>query len=354
MYELHIPTDHEHVQVKPGRRTGLPVIIAVHSTVLGPAVGGLRLKHYERSSDGLLDALRLSQAMTMKAAAIDNRTGGGKAVVPLPLDLTLTEPLREAVLLDVADHVHALDGIYYAAPDVGTGPEDIDVIRRRTRYCGGYSKKAGGAGGTTFGTYIGLETALRSAVRQVLGTDSLSGLRIVIVGLGGVGTLIAQACAAEGATLVLSDIDESRKTLADELGASWLKPEDAMVVGCDVLMPCALGGVLSQDVITRLNTKIICGAANNQLASDELAIALRERNIVYVPDFIANAGGLMYASAIEFQQRSETDAEQHTRSCIARNVALILQQSLSNKKSTLNAALMLANARLASMFRSPT
>ncbi|AQH03063.1 amino acid dehydrogenase [Burkholderia sp. KK1] len=346
MSNLAIPTDHEVFQIKPGKRTGLPVMIGVHSTALGPAISGLRIKTYDDSSAGIADVLRLSQAMTLKAAAIDNGSGGGKTVVPLPKDFMLTPQIKEAILLDVADHVHALGGNYHVAPDVGTGPLDIDVIRRRTPFAGGYSKEAGGAGGTTYGTYIGLDTAIRTAVRRVLKKTSMKGSRVSIVGLGGIGTLIARDYAAEGATLTVSDIDVSRRDFAEEIGVKWVEPDEAMLADCDVLAPCALGGVLTHCKVPNLSAKIICGAANNQLATDDVADALKARGIVYVPDFIANAGGLMYASGIEFHHRSVAGSETHTREGIARNVDIVLSEAERSAISTHSAAIDLALARL--------
>jgi len=344
--ELFIPTDHELFQIKPGRRTGLPVMIGVHSTTLGPAIGGLRIKTYEDGIDGIADVLRLSQAMTVKAAAIDNGSGGGKTVVPLPKDFVVTPQSKEAILLDVADHVHSLGGIYHVAPDVGTGPADIDIIRRRTPFAGGYSKEAGGAGGTTYGTYIGLDAAIRTAVKHVLKKNTLKGVRVSIVGLGGIGTLIARDYAAEGANLTVSDIDQSRKAYADEIGANWVSPEEAMVADCEVLAPCALGGGLTHAIVPQLSTKIVCGAANNQLATEDVANLLRRRDIAYVPDFIANAGGLMYASGIEFHHRTESRSKIHTTEGITRNVELVLAIAERENVSTHLAALDLAHARL--------
>ncbi|ETN44011.1 uncharacterized protein HMPREF1541_10876 [Cyphellophora europaea CBS 101466] len=341
-----VPVDHEHVQIRPGRRTGLPIMIAVHSTILGPAIGGLRIKHYENMSDGLADVLRLSQAMTLKAAAIDNGTGGGKAVVPLPTDLVLTSALKEAILLDVADFVHSLDGTYYAAPDVGTGPADIDIIHRRTPYVGGYSKEAGGAGGTTFGTFVGVDQAIRSAIKIVFGRDTVSGLSIVIIGLGGIGTLLAEIFAKEGAELSVTDINPERKDLADKLGARWMSPEETLVSQCDIFVPCALGGILNKESVGDIKARLICGAANNQLASDDIAAELTRRGIVYVPDFIANTGGLMYATAVELRHYSEAAAAEHTKSSIDRNVRELLERAEKLGMTTNAAAIEIAENRL--------
>lgn len=347
MLPIHTPTDHEHLQLKPGKRTGLPIMIAIHSTLLGPAIGGLRIKHYEYSIDGLNDCLRLSEAMTYKAAAINSGTGGGKAVVPLPIGFELTPERREALLLDVAEHIHALNGAYFAGPDVGTGPNDMDFMYRRTPWIGGRSREAGGAGGTTFGTFAGVDSALRAAVATTFGRDSMAGLKVSILGLGGVGSLLARQLAVEGVKLTVTDIDESQRELATELGAHWLAPDDALQTQCDLLMPCALGGVFNETTVTALQCRLICGAANNQLAHDSVARLLNLRGIAYVPDFIANAGGLMYAVAVELHHRSEEAAEAYTRETIDHNVRQVLQASRDGSMTSQEAALKLGRARLA-------
>jgi leucine dehydrogenase len=347
MEVLTVPTSHEHFQMKPGRRTGLPVMIAVHSTVLGPAIGGLRVKHYEHASEGISDVLRLSQAMTIKAAAINNGTGGGKTIVPLPTRLSLTPELKEAILLDVADHVHSLHGMYHVAPDVGTGPTDMDIIRRRTPYAGGYSKEAGGAGGTTFGTYLGVEQAIRTATQIVFHRDTLAGMTINIVGLGGIGTLLAESFTKDGARLIVTDINPDRNALADTLGATWVAdPEEALLAPCDILVPCALGGILNRETAGTVQARLICGAANNQLASDDVATELARRGIVYVPDFIANAGGLMYASGIELHRRTEAASVEHTTGSIERTVKATLERAAKMGITTQAAAIEIADARL--------
>lgn len=347
MKPIHTPTNHEHVQLRQGRRTGLPIMIAIHSTVLGPAIGGLRIKHYDNSIDGLQDCLRLSEAMTYKAAAINSGSGGGKAVVPLPPGFHLTAVIRQALLLDVAEHIHALNGTYFAGPDIGTGPEDMDFMFRRTPWVGGRSREAGGAGGTTFGTFAGLDSALRAAVATTLERQSMAGLRVSILGLGGIGTLMARQLAAEGAELVVADIDESKRTLAKELGARWLAPEDALTSQCDVLVPCALGGVLTEESVAALECKLICGAANNQLADNSIASLLQARGIAYVPDFIANGGGLMYAVAVELHHRGEAAAEAYTRETIADNVRHVLHVSTEGTMTSQEAALHIGRLRLA-------
>ncbi|MGT2455371.1 hypothetical protein ACU4GI_19840 [Cupriavidus basilensis] len=229
---------------------------------------------------------------------------------------------------------------------MGTGPSDIDIIRRRTPYAGGYSKEAGGAGGTTYGTYVGVDTAIRAAVKAVLRKTTVKELKVSIVGLGGIGTLLAENYANEGAILTVSDINPSRKAFADQIGAQWTSPEEAMLAPCDVLAPCALGGVLNQDNVEQLAASIICGAANNQLSTNDIADVLMARGIVYVPDFIANAGGVMYATGIEIHHRPPAGSEARTREKIARNTEIVLQQSRSESISTHDAAVCLAQTRL--------
>lgn len=346
MSKLFIPTDHEHFQIRNGRRSGLPVMIAIHSTALGPAIGGLRITSYAQASDGIADCLRLSEAMTMKAAAVDNGSGGGKAVVPLPIDWEMTASRRLGILLDVAEQVHELGGAYRVAPDVGTGPEDIDVIYRRTPFVGGRSTASGGSGGTSYGTFIGVDSAIRSAAREVFDRATLSDLTMCIIGLGGVGSQLARTLAQEGVKLIVSDIDEDLREFSDSLGARWVSPSEAPFVACDILVPCALGGILTHEVAHLLDCKIVCGAANNQLASRQVATTLAQRGITYIPDFIANAGGLMYASQIELHHRSASDAQAAVCEGIGRNVRLVIEMSAQTLGDTELAALRIARERL--------
>jgi leucine dehydrogenase len=332
--------------MSPGRRTRLPVMIGVHSTLLGPAVGGCRIKAYESPLDAVADCLRLSQAMTLKAAAVDNGTGGGKAVVPLPTGLSLTPELRTSVLLDIADAVHALGGTYHVAPDIGTGPEDMDIIHRRTPYVGGRTLMSGGAGGTTQGTFRGVEAALHAALGEVFGDTSVAGLQFVLIGLGGIGSLLARSLVAQGARLTVTDVDTRKKALAQELGADWTTPDKAVELSCDVLMPCAVGGVIGEANVDKVQARLVCGAANNQLAHSALATTLHARGIVFVPDYIASAGGLMYATGVELHGRSPAESERLTCEGIARNVRQVLQTAKARTCTPLQASDSLAAGRL--------
>jgi glutamate dehydrogenase/leucine dehydrogenase len=281
---------HERVIISTGARSGLPVILALHSTALGQALGGCRLKHYGRWEDGLADALRLSAAMSDKCAAAGLPNGGGKTVVVLPPgDPSL---VRRAALLDVGDAIEALRGRYATGPDVGTGPADMDTIAERTRHVFCRPVEHGGSGDSSGHTADGIVAALRALP---------SGRSFAVVGLGNVGADVARQLRAADphATLVVADVDASKRALATELGAAWMSPDEALRAEVDVLVPAALGGILTPATVPQLRCGAICGPANNQLDAPPTATLLHERGILWVPDFVASAGGVVYATAVE-------------------------------------------------------
>jgi leucine dehydrogenase len=284
---------HEEVVVKHGRRSGIYVVIAIHSTVLGPALGGLRLWRYAALGDAIADALRLSDAMTYKAAAAGLDLGGGKAVLCLPPEGELLPDQRRDLMLDVGDIIESLDGRYVTAEDVGTGTDDMSIIRERTEYVMGLPIDSGGSGDPSPITARGVEAAIRASAEHRYGSDDLAGRRVTVVGLGHVGSRLAERLASDGADLGISDIDPAKRELAERLGARWLEPADAITAECELLAPCALGGAIDAENVARLRCEIVCGAANNVLAERSLADRLAEREILYAPDFIANAGGLI-------------------------------------------------------------
>jgi leucine dehydrogenase len=284
---------HELVLVRRGPRTGAHIIIAVHSTVLGPALGGCRLWHYEDLQEAISDALRLSGAMTLKAAAAQLQLGGGKAVIFPPPDLHLAGRPRAALLEDFADSLNMLGGTYITAEDVGMGAADMDFLSQRSDHVVGAPTAHGGSGDPGAFTATGVLAAIRACLRSVYGAPFLDDHTVAIVGLGHVGEPLARALAAAGVELVIADVDPAKRTLAAELGALWLAPDDALRADVDLLAPCALGGVIDQALALELNARIVCGSANNQLASPELADVLAARGVLYAPDFIANSGGLI-------------------------------------------------------------
>jgi leucine dehydrogenase len=291
-------TEHEQLLVRHGSRSGVVIVLAIHSTALGPALGGCRMYSYPRLSDALDDAKRLSQAMTLKAAIAGLDLGGGKGVICLAPDATTASGARRRdILLDFADAVESLGGAYITAEDVGTSADDMVVISERTRHVAGLPVEHGGSGDPSPFTAEGLLAAMRASCRWAFGSSDLTGRSVAVVGCGHVGAHLARGLAAAGAELVLADVDpDKREPLADLPGAHWTGPAEALVADVDMVAPCALGRVIDASVARRLRCAVVCGAANNQLADDDLATDLAARGILYAPDFVVNAGGLINIS----------------------------------------------------------
>jgi leucine dehydrogenase len=291
--------EYEELVVRRGARSGLFTIVAVHSTTLGPSLGGCRMWHYPTATAAADDAQRLSRAMTLKAAAAGLSLGGGKGVICLPPAIPAPEgSARRDVLLDFADTVDGLDGAYTTAEDVGTSARDMVTIAERTRHVTGLPTVHGGSGDPSAFTAQGVEAAMRACCAAAFGTPELGPRSVAIVGCGHVGEHLARRLAAARARLVLADVDEGKRSLAAELpGAVWADPAEALVAEVDVLAPCALGGVLDEHTVPHVGARVICGAANNQLADDGLAAGLAARGVLYAPDFVVNAGGLINVAA---------------------------------------------------------
>jgi leucine dehydrogenase len=285
--------EHEELLVHRGERSGIQLTIAIHSTALGPALGGARLWSYRALGDAIADALRLSEAMTYKAAAAGLELGGGKAVLCAPPDHELSPEDRRNLMLDLGDAVESLDGRYVTAEDVGVGPADMAIIGERTTHVVGRPADTGGSGDPSPVTARGVEAAVRACCEHHYGSGDLDGRVVTIVGLGHVGLALAELLAATGCELRVSDIDDRKRAATERLGALWVAPESAAGAECDVFAPCALGGAINPESIEQLRCEIVCGSANNVLADDSLAAALHDRDILYAPDFIANAGGLI-------------------------------------------------------------
>ena len=335
-----VSLDHEALVVRRGVRSGVYTVIAVHSTVLGPALGGCRMTSYASAAEAVRDALRLARGMTYKSAAAGLPLGGGKSVIAMEPEVD-----REAMLLDLADGVEGLGGQYIAAEDVGTKPADMELIHTRTDHVVGLPPERGGVGDPSPFTAAGVEAAMRACVAKRFGTADFEGRTVAIVGAGSVGEGLARMLAEQGARLIIADINEAKRGLAEELGARWSDPESAMIAEVDVLAPCALGGVLDEATIPALRCQIVCGAANNQLAREDLADDLHRRGIVYAPDFIANAGGIIHAA--------EEHAGEHDPDRVARRVegihdviAEILDASEAGGRTPLTAAYEIAGRRL--------
>jgi len=343
-----VALDHEELVVRRGRRSGAYTIVAVHSTALGPAVGGCRMWRYVDSAAAARDALRLSRAMTFKNAAAGLAMGGGKGVICADPGAPPTGERRRDMLLDFADTVNALDGRYVTAEDVGTSAEDMATLATATGHVSGLAREQGGSGDPSPFTAQGVEAAMRACVeRQFPGSGGdLAGRSVAVVGAGHVGGALAERLVRAGARVTLADIDPARRALADRIGAAWVEPTEALRAEVDVLAPCALGGVLDQTTIPHLRAPIVCGAANNQLAHDGLADDLAALEILYAPDFVANAGGIINIS-VELEPGGY-DPEQAARrvATIEDTMRTVFDDAERDGVSPLVAAYALARRRL--------
>ncbi|MDP9414623.1 MAG: amino acid dehydrogenase [Pseudomonadota bacterium] len=283
--------DHEVVHFVTDRATGLKALIAVHSTHLGPGAGGTRFWHYARSDDAVVDALRLSRGMSYKNAMAGLRLGGGKAVILADPNRTKTPEMFAAF----GRAVDRLGGAYVTAEDVGVTVADLVEVSKQTRYVSGLPAAAGAVGGdpgphTSYGVFLGI----KAAVRRKLGKDSLAGLHLAIQGAGSVASGVARRAAGEGARVSLTDIDAARaQRLADEVGATVVAPDEIMTLEADVLSPNALGAILTAESIAALSVAVVAGGANNQLATPAEGDLVHARGILYAPDYVINAGGII-------------------------------------------------------------
>jgi leucine dehydrogenase len=270
--------------------SGLQAIVAVHSTALGPAVGGCRFFPYPDQATATLDALRLAEGMTFKSAAAGLDLGGGKAVIIGDPATAKTPELLAAF----ARVLTLLEGQYYTAEDVGTSTADMDTLRSLTPFALGVSTDRGGSGDPSPYTSRGVFAAMRAGWTVSGGAASLSGARVVVQGVGKVGADVARLAANDGAEVAVADIAADRAArVAAQIGGIAVAAERALATECDILSPCALGGVINDETVPHLRCRMICGAANNQLESDDASALLQDAGIDYVPDFIANAGGII-------------------------------------------------------------
>lgn len=336
---------YERVAVERGERSGALLTVAVHSTRLGPALGGARMWHYPDPDDAVADAMRLAKAMTYKAAAAGLDLGGGKGVIAAPTEARPEGELRRALLLDFGDLVESLGGAYVTAEDVGTSAADMEVIAERTRHVVG---REGGSGDPSPVTALGVLAAMRACVRHRFparsAAEPLNGVRVTVIGAGHVGSELVRLLVAEGAAVSATDVRGDVRAEVERLGARWIEPGDALLAPTDVLAPCALGGLVDEEVAERLRCAILCGAANNILTADAVAEVLARRGIVYAPDFVANAGGLISVGA-ELSGTSREDALEAAEG-IEGALARVLEIAEADGLNPLAAARRLAEGRL--------
>ena len=337
--------DHEEIVIRRGTRSGLYSMVAVHSTAIGPALGGCRLWHYGDARAAQRDVMRLSEGMTYKAAVAGTGMGGGKGVILAPAE-RLQGERRHAALLDFADTVNRLEGRYLTAEDVGITVRDVEVMAEVTPHVSALPRDRGGSGDPSPWTALGVLEAIRACCERVFGSGDLARRSVAVSGLGHVGGELARLLAAERADLVVTDIRGERRALADDLGARWTDPADVLRADVDVLAPCALGGDLTHESVPRLRCRVVAGAANNQLADPSVEALLVERGVLWAPDFVANAGGIINISA-EFVPGGydEERAEERVRA-IGDTVRQILDEAESSSSTPLSAAMAIARRRI--------
>lgn len=282
--------EHEEVVFCHDPTVGLKAIIAIHNTALGPALGGTRMWNYKNEEEALVDVLRLSKGMTYKAAAAGLNLGGGKAVIIGDSKTQKTEGLFRAF----GQFVNSLNGKYITAEDVGTSVNDMEYIFMETPFVTGIPKDFGGSGDPSPYTAHGVLMGIKASAKWQLGTDSLKGMRVAVQGLGNVGTHLVKYLTDEGAKVIVSDIDQEKvKKHVDQYKATAAGSDEILFTECDILAPCALGAIVNDNSIQKLKCKVIAGGANNQLAEARHGNMLRELGILYAPDYVINAGGLM-------------------------------------------------------------
>ena len=334
---------HEEVVFCQDRDTGLKAIVAIHNTTIGPALGGCRMWNYESEADALKDVLRLSRGMSYKAAIAGLNLGGGKAVI---IGNSKKEK-NEILFRSFGRFVQGLAGRYITAEDVGTSVKDMEWVRMETRYVTGISRALGGSGDPSPVTALGTCSGIKAAVKKQLGKDSLYDLKICVQGLGHVGYHLCRYLHREGVKLVVTDINKDLiKRVVNEFDASVINRKDLYGADVDIYAPCALGATLNSETIPKLKCSIVAGAANNQLKKeDEHSTMLKNRGILYAPDYAINAGGLInVANEIEGYNRERAFTQ--AKEGIYDTLITIFNQAEVDNVTTHMAALKVAKKRI--------
>jgi leucine dehydrogenase len=342
IFEQMIEYGHERVAFHHDRDTGLRAIIAVHSTALGNALGGTRRWHYATESEAIYDVLRLSQGMTYKAACAGLPMGGAKSVIMMSRPRQeISEPEARAM----GRFVNTFNGVYIAAEDVGVNTQFIDWMGLETKHVMGGEKTSKGGDPSPY-TALGVLNGMRAAVQHVTGASSFENITVAVQGLGSVGSHLVALLVEQGAKVIGADISQQRvEQCVDEFGITATSTDEILLTECDVLAPCALGGVIDANLARKLNCRIVCGGANNILDDpDEDAVALKNQGIVFAPDFVVNAGGLIHLAGLYLGMTM--DELMRMNGQIEETTAQILQEG-ETLVSTYAAAVALAQRRIA-------
>ena len=334
--------NHEQIVFCNDKDTGLKAIIGIHNTVLGPALGGTRMWNYTNEWEALNDVLRLSRGMTFKSAITGLNLGGGKAVI---IGDAKTQKTPE-LMTRFGEFVHSLSGRYITAEDVGMETADMDLVREVTPYVTGISEAKGGAGNPSPITAYGVFMGMKAAAKYKFGSDILEDRKVLVQGIGHVGESLVEHLSNEGAQVIISDINEERlQEVSSKYGATIYTGNDIYSEDVDIYAPCALGATVNDDTINRLKAKVIAGAANNQLAIEEKhGSMLQERGIVYAPDFLINAGGIINVYA-ELEGYDKKEIMRKTEN-IYNTTLEILSNAETNNITANQAALNIAQGRI--------
>ena len=341
--EIHVD-GYEKVVHAVDPDSGLDAFIAVHDTTLGPGLGGIRMQQYESDDACMTDAIRLAKGMTYKAAIAETGQGGGKAVINHDPNAK-----TEDLFLAMGDFIESLDGLYVAAEDMNMTVANLETIATRTKHVSGLGVERGSSGNPSPMTAYGCLIALKATAKEKYGDDSLNGREVSIQGIGAVGSDLAKRCIQEGATVSVCDLDQNKvDTFATEFDVVALQgPDAALTRPCDFLAPCARGGILNKSTIPHLQCEAIAGAANNQLLTDEDAQRLENRGILYAPDYVVNAGGVINIAG-EFQPGGfNLDAVRERCESINRALAQIFEIARKQSITTAQATNHLAQQRIA-------
>jgi leucine dehydrogenase len=342
VFGQHSFDNHEQIVFCNDKDTGLKAIISIHNTVLGPALGGTRMYNYANEWEALNDALRLSRGMTFKAAITGLNLGGGKAVIIGDAKTQKTPELMRRF----GEFVHSLSGKYITAADIGMVTEDMNTVREVTPYVTGISANNGGAGSPSPITAYGVFMGMKAAAQFQYGSDVLEDKNVFVQGIGSVGEALVEHLVNEGAKVTIADINQERlEEVSSKYGATLYNGNDIYSEAMDIYAPCALGATLNDDTIYKLKAKIVAGAANNQLADESRhGKILQDRGIVYAPDFLINAGGIINVYA-ELENYGRQEIMRKTEN-IYNTTLEILDNAKANDLTTHSAALNIASERI--------
>ena len=334
--------DHEQILFCNDKDTGLKAIIGIHNSVLGPALGGTRMWQYANEWEALNDVLRLSRGMTYKSAITGLNLGGGKAVI-IGDAKTQKNP---ALMRRFGEFVNGLSGKYITAEDVGMETSDMDIVREVTPYVTGISESLGGAGNPSPITAYGVFMGMKAAAKYKFGSDDLENRSVLVQGIGHVGESLVEHLTNDGAKVIIADINEARlEAVSAKYGASIYRGNDLYSEVVDIYAPCALGATINDDTINKIQAKVIAGAANNQIANESVhGKILQQKGIVYAPDFLINAGGIINCYA-EIEKFGKAEIMRKTEN-IYNTTLEILNNADKNSMTTLDAALTIAKNRI--------